>query len=108
MIHFANGASAMLPLVRQAGGDVIGVDWRMDLDRAWSDLGHDVGIQGNLDPVSLLGPVAEVELRAADIVRRAQGRPGHIFNLGHGLLPSTPPDTVKRLVEFVHGAEPAA
>jgi uroporphyrinogen decarboxylase len=102
VIHFANGASAMLPLPLRAGGDVVGVDWRIDLDRAWDELGDGVGIQGNLDPVTLLGPVDEVEIRAADVLSRAQRRPGHIFNLGHGLLPSTPPDAVKRLVEFVH------
>ncbi len=101
-IHFANGAGAMLPLVRQAGGDVVGVDWRIDLDRAWADLGPDVAIQGNLDPVSLLGPADEAVARAHDVLARAGGRPGHIFNLGHGILPTTPPDTVARLVEAVH------
>ena len=102
VIHFANGASAMLPLAARAGGDVVGVDWRIELDRAWAELGDGVGIQGNLDPVTLLGPVDEVTARAADVLRRARRRPGHIFNLGHGLLPSTPPDTVKALVDFVH------
>ena len=102
IIHFANGASAMLPLAARAGGDVVGVDWRIDLDRAWDDVGDGVGLQGNLDPVALLGPVDEVKARAADVLRRARRRPGHIFNLGHGLLPATPPDTVKALVEFVH------
>jgi uroporphyrinogen decarboxylase len=102
VIHFANGASAMLPQVRAAGGDVIGLDWRIDLDRARDELGEGVAVQGNLDPVVLLGPVAQVEERAADVLGRADGLPGHIFNLGHGLLPQTPPDTVARLVEFVH------
>ncbi len=102
VIHFANGASAMLPQVRAAGGDVIGLDWRIDLDRARDELGEGVAVQGNLDPVALLGPIAEVEARAADVLRRGHGRPGHVFNLGHGLLPQTPPDTVARLVAFVH------
>ena len=102
VIHFANGASAMLPQVRAAGGDVIGLDWRIDLDHARDELGEGVVVQGNLDPVALLGPIAQVEARAADVLGRAHGRPGHIFNLGHGLLPQTPPDTVARLVAFVH------
>jgi uroporphyrinogen decarboxylase len=102
VIHFANGAAAMLPLVRQAGGDAVGVDWRIDLDRAWDELGADVAIQGNLDPVSLLGPADEAVARAHDVLARAGGRPGHVFNLGHGILPATPPDTVARLVDAVH------
>ena len=102
VIHFANGASAMLPQVRAAGGDVIGLDWRIDLDHARAELGEGVVVQGNLDPVALLGPIAQVEARAADVLGRAHGLSGHIFNLGHGLLPQTPPDTVARLVAFVH------
>jgi len=102
VIHFAGGASGMLAQVRAAGGDVVGLDWRIDLDRARDEIGDGVAVQGNLDPAVLLGPPGEVERHAADALRRAQGRPGHIFNLGHGLLPSTPPDTVARLVEFVH------
>jgi uroporphyrinogen decarboxylase len=102
VIHFVNGATGMLPLVRAQGGDVIGVDWRIDLDRAWDEIGHDVAIQGNLDPVVLLGPQAGIEERVADILRRAAGRPGHIFNLGHGILPQTPPDNVRFLVDAVH------
>jgi uroporphyrinogen decarboxylase len=102
VIHFVNGASGMLPLVRAQGGDVIGVDWRIDLDRAWAEVGHDVAVQGNLDPVTLLGPPAGIEERVADILRRAGGRPGHIFNLGHGILPQTPPDNVRFLVDAVH------
>ena len=102
VIHFANGASAMLPLVRAAGGDVIGIDWRIGLDQARDELGEGVALQGNLDPVALLGPVEQVEERVADVMSRAGGRPGHIFNLGHGLLPQTQPDAVARLVEIVH------
>ena len=102
VIHFVNGASGMLPLVRAQGGDVVGVDWRIDLDRAWDEIGHDVAIQGNLDPVTLLGPTSGIEERVADILRRAGGRRGHIFNLGHGILPQTPPDNVRFLVDAVH------
>jgi uroporphyrinogen decarboxylase len=86
-----------------AGGDVIGVDWRIELDRAWADIG-DRGIQGNLDPAALLGPWERVEAGARDVLRRAAGRPGHIFNLGHGVLPGTDPDVLTRLVELVRGS----
>ena len=102
LIHFAGGAGGMLAQVRAAGGDVVGLDWRVDLDRARAELGEGVAVQGNLDPAALLGPPAEVERHAADVLRRAHGRPGHIFNLGHGVLPATSPETVARLVEFVH------
>jgi uroporphyrinogen decarboxylase len=102
LIYFANGAGGMLPLVRTAGADVYGLDWRVDLDRAWAELGHDVAVQGNLDPAVLLGPPAAVEERAADVLRRAAGAPGHIFNLGHGILPETDPDNLKYLVDAVH------
>ena len=101
VIYFGNGASAMLHLVRKAGADVYGVDWRIELDRAWDQLG-DVAVQGNLDPITLLGPPKAIEERVADVVRRAAGRPGHIFNLGHGLIPQVPPDNVKYLVDAVH------
>jgi uroporphyrinogen decarboxylase len=96
----------MLPLVRAQGGDVIGVDWRIELDRAWEAVGHEVAIQGNLDPVVLLGPRTGIEERVADILRRAAGRPGHVFNLGHGILPQTPPDNVRFLVDAVHRLSP--
>lgn len=102
VIHFATGACGLLEIMRQAGGDVIGVDWRVDLDRAWSRVGHDVAIQGNLDPAALLAPPAEIRKRVRDVLRRAQGRPGHIFNLGHGVLPETPVDHVKAMVDAVH------
>jgi uroporphyrinogen decarboxylase len=102
LIHFGTDTGSMLELVRDAGGDVIGVDWRIDLAVAWERLGLGVAVQGNLDPVSLLGPWAETERRARRILDGAGGRPGHIFNLGHGVLQQTPPDTVRRLVEFVH------
>ncbi len=101
VIYFPNGASAMLDLVAQTGADVYGVDWRIELDRAWEQLG-DVAGQGNLDPITLLGPPRAIEDRVADVLRRAGGRPGHIFNLGHGLVPQVPPDNVKYLVDAVH------
>ena len=101
-IHFANGASHMLDLVRGAGGDVIAVDWRLGLDEAWSIVGHDRAVQGNLDPVLLLAPQPTLEERVADVLRRAGGRDGHVFNLGHGVIPSTPPENVGFVVERVH------
>ena len=101
VIYFGNGASGMLHLVAQAGADVYGVDWRIELDRAWDQLGA-VAVQGNLDPITLLGPPRAIEERVADVVRRARGRRGHIFNLGHGLVPQVPPDNVKYLVDAVH------
>ncbi|MEE9204538.1 MAG: uroporphyrinogen decarboxylase [Nitrospirales bacterium] len=102
LIHFGTGTSALLRLMRKAGGDVIGVDWRVHLDEAWATIGHDVAIQGNLDPVSLFAPLHEIERRVEDILRRAGGRPGHIFNLGHGILPNTPMEQVAATVELVH------
>lgn len=102
LIHFGTGTAALLALMRQAGGDVIGVDWRVHLDEAWECLGHDVAVQGNLDPVVLFGPLHEIERRVEDILRRAGGRPGHIFNLGHGILPQTPVDHVAAVAEYVH------
>jgi uroporphyrinogen decarboxylase len=102
MIHFGTGTSAMLPQMRQAGGDVIGIDWRIHLDVAWATVGHDVAVQGNLDPLTLFAPLHEIERRVEDILRRAGGRPGHIFNLGHGILPTTPLDHVAATIDMVH------
>ncbi|WP_447977408.1 uroporphyrinogen decarboxylase [Candidatus Nitrospira bockiana] len=102
LIHFGTGTGSLLPLMRRAGGDVIGVDWRVHLDEAWTAIGHDVAIQGNLDPVALFGPLHEIERRVEEILRRAGGRPGHIFNLGHGILPQTPVDHVAATAELVH------
>jgi uroporphyrinogen decarboxylase len=103
-IHFGVGTAHLLEPMRAAGPDVVGVDWRIPLDEAWRRVGHDIAVQGNLDPASLLAPWAVVERRAADILRRAGGRPGHVFNLGHGVHPETDPDMLVRLVEFVHAA----
>ena len=111
VIYFANGASGMLDRVARAGSDVMGVDWRIDIDRAWTELagaGNGVAVQGNLDPITLLGPPKAIEERVADVLKRVGGRPGHIFNLGHGLVPQTPPDNVKYLVDAVHRLSAAA
>jgi len=102
LIHFATSSSTLLEGMKQAGGDVIGLDWREDLREAWARIGHDVGVQGNLDPVILFGPVDRIEKEVKRILERAEGRPGHIFNLGHGILPDTPVDNVVRLVDAVH------
>ena len=103
-IHFSTGTGGYLELVREAGGDVVGVDWRVPLDDAWRRIGHDRAIQGNLDPVTLLGPREVVVARAKEILAAAGGRNGHVFNLGHGVLPETPVDNVRALVDTVHEA----
>jgi uroporphyrinogen decarboxylase len=102
-VHFGTGTADLLPLMAEAGGDVIGVDWRTSLDDAWARIGPGLGIQGNLDPVTLLAPRKLLMERTGAILSRAGGRPGHIFNLGHGVLPPTGEDSVKALVDFVHG-----
>ena len=102
IIHFGTNTNGMLEQIRDAGGDVIGVDWRIDLDEAWQRLGPDVAIQGNLDPIALFAPWSELKKRANIVLDQAAGRPGHIFNLGHGILPQTPVDNVRRLVDHVH------
>ncbi len=101
-IHFGTGAAALIDDMVEAGGDIISVDWRMDLDDAWAKIGHDRGIQGNLDPAMLLTDWPTIEAGMHDILRRANNRPGHIFNLGHGVPAPTNPDMLKRLVEAVH------
>lgn len=102
VIHFGTGAAALLPLMREAGGDVIGLDWRVDLDVAWAAVGHDVAVQGNLDPAVLLARPAFIKERVRDVLARADRRPGHIFNLGHGVLQQTPVAHVRALVDMVH------
>jgi uroporphyrinogen decarboxylase len=101
-IHFGTNTATLLPLMKHDGGTVIGADWRIGLDEAWALIGDDKAIQGNLDPAVLLGPASHVLSEAADVLRRAGGRPGHIFNLGHGIHPETPVANLERLVEFVH------
>ena len=102
VIHFGVGTSELLELMRDAGGAAIGIDHRTPLDRAWERLGHTTAIQGNLDPAVLLAPWEVVEREALDILDRAGGRAGHVFNLGHGVLPDTPVDNLQRLVDLVH------
>jgi uroporphyrinogen decarboxylase len=101
-IHFGTGTSALLTDMRQAGGDVIGLDWRVDLDEAWGRIGYDRPVMGNLDPVVLFAPQDVLREQTRRILKSAAGRPGHIFNLGHGILPETPVDQVSRLVHWVH------
>jgi uroporphyrinogen decarboxylase len=102
IIHFGTGTATLLPLMKDAGGDVIGLDWRVDLGAAWASLGADVAVQGNLDPAVLLGDLDEIRPHVRAILDRADGRPGHIFNLGHGVLQQTPVDHAQALVDMVH------
>jgi uroporphyrinogen decarboxylase len=102
-IHFGTGTATILAELRDAGGDVVGADWRIPLDDAWRIIGPDRGIQGNLDPTRLLGPLERTLSAASDVLERAAGRPGHVFNLGHGILPSTPLEHVQALARYVHG-----
>ena len=100
-IHFAQGNPALLPLLARAECDVVSVDWRLPLDGAWDAIGPELAIQGNLDPAVCLAPFEVIAARAREILDRAAGRPGHIFNLGHGVLPETDPDALARLVDLV-------
>ena len=102
VIHFGTGTATLLELQRDAGGSVIGLDWRVELDLAWGRLGPGVAVQGNLDPVVLLASRAEIAHQTRRILAQAAGRPGHIFNLGHGILQETPVDHVRYLVDLVH------
>jgi uroporphyrinogen decarboxylase len=102
VINFLTGNPALLPLQREAGGDVIGLDWRVDLGEGWESVGHEVAVQGNLDPVSLFADIPTIRRRAKAVLDAAKGRPGHIFNLGHGVMPNMAPENVKALVEIVH------
>jgi uroporphyrinogen decarboxylase len=102
LIHFATSNATLLELMKRAGGNVIGVDWRINIREAWERLGYDVAIQGNLDPVVLFGSVDLIGREVKRILDRVEGRPGHIFNLGHGILPNTPVDHVAALVDMVH------
>ncbi|MBI4051342.1 MAG: uroporphyrinogen decarboxylase [Elusimicrobia bacterium] len=100
-IHFSTGTAEFLDLIREAGGNVIGIDWRISLKKAWEIIGHNVGIQGNLDPSCLLAPIPAIRSQIQDILEQAEGRPGHVFNLGHGVLPETPEENLKLVVEEV-------
>jgi uroporphyrinogen decarboxylase len=101
-IHFGVGTAAILVELRDAGGSVIGVDWRTPLDEAWQRIGYDRAVQGNLDPTVLLGPLDRALSATDDVLARAEGRRGHIFNLGHGILPSTPVEHVQAVARYVH------
>jgi uroporphyrinogen decarboxylase len=102
IIYFGTDSSTLLPSMAETGAQVIGLDWRIPLDEGWRSVGHDHAVQGNLDPVALFASWNDVQQRAQSILRQADGRPGHIFNLGHGILPHTPVENVKNLAEFVH------
>ena len=101
IIYFGTDSATLLPAMNETGADVIGLDWRIPLDQGWQKLNHRCAVQGNLDPVLLFAEWAELKKRAEDILQRAAGRPGHIFNLGHGILPETPVENVKNLCQFV-------
>jgi len=106
IIHFGVGTGGLLELMQEAGGDVLGIDWRVRLDQVWQRLDYRTALQGNLDPATLLGPWELVERQALKILAQAGGRPGHIFNLGHGVFPQTSPEHLQRLVELVHERSP--
>ena len=107
-IHFGTGTAGLLALLARTGCDVIGLDWRIGLDAGWSAVGPELGVQGNLDPAVLLGPSELVDRMARTVLREAGGRPGHVFNLGHGVLPDTPLERLQQLVETVHAWEAAS
>jgi uroporphyrinogen decarboxylase len=102
VIYFGTNLNGLLSDLSKTGADVIGVDWRIEIDDAWEHIGEDFAVQGNLDPVTLFAPWEDIQRHADNILRRAAGRAGHIFNLGHGILPETPMDHVRRLVDYVH------
>ncbi len=101
VIHFGTGAGGFFRELHAAGGDVIGVDWRINIDQAWMDIGYRSAIQGNLDPVALFAPLPELRTKVTDLLKRTGSRPGHIVNLGHGILPETPVENVKAVVQMV-------
>jgi uroporphyrinogen decarboxylase len=101
VIHFGTGAAGFFRELHAAGGDVMGVDWRINIDQAWMDISYRSAVQGNLDPAVLFAPLPELKMRVHELLKRTGSRPGHIFNLGHGILPETPPDHVRAVVDFV-------
>jgi uroporphyrinogen decarboxylase len=106
VIHFGTGASGYFRELHAAGGDVMGVDWRMNIDQAWMDISYRAAIQGNLDPVALFAPLSELKVKVHELLRRTGTRPGHIFNLGHGILPETPVENVRAVVQMVREFKP--
>jgi uroporphyrinogen decarboxylase len=101
VIHFGTGTGGFFRELHAAGGDVLGIDWRVNIDQAWMDISYRAAIQGNLDPAVLFAPLPELRMRVHELLKRTGTRPGHIFNLGHGILPETPQANVKAVVEFV-------
>jgi len=106
VIHFGTGAAGYFRELHAAGGDVMGVDWRLNIDQAWMDISYRSAIQGNLDPAALLAPLPELKTKVHELLKRTGTRPGHIFNLGHGILPETPVDNVKAVVQMVREFKP--
>lgn len=106
VIHFGTGASGFFRELHAAGGDVMGVDWRVNIDQAWMDISYRSAVQGNLDPVALFAPLPELKAKVHELLKRTGTRPGHIFNLGHGILPETPVDHVKAVVQMVRDFKP--
>jgi uroporphyrinogen decarboxylase len=102
VIHFGTGAAGFFRELHAAGGDVMGVDWRVNIDQAWMDISYRSAVQGNLDPAVLFAPLPELKMRVLELLKRTGSRPGHIFNLGHGILPETPVEHVKAVVDIVH------
>ncbi len=101
VIYFGVDTASLLPAMRETGADVLGLDWRTPLDQAWRTLNHAVAVQGNLDPITLFAPEKVIEARVAEILAQAAGRPGHIFNLGHGIVPGTPVENVIHVVNWI-------
>ena len=106
VIHFGTGAAGFFRELHAAGGDVMGVDWRINIDQAWMDISYRSAVQGNLDPAALFAPLPELKTRVHELLKRTGTRPGHIFNLGHGILPETPVDHVKAVVQMVREFKP--
>lgn len=106
VIHFGTGCSGFFRELHAAGGDVMGVDWRINIDQAWMDISYRSAVQGNLDPAVLFAPLAEIRMRVHELLKRTGSRPGHIFNLGHGILPETPVENVQAVVELVREFKP--
>jgi uroporphyrinogen decarboxylase len=106
VIHFGTGTGGYFRELHAAGGDVIGVDWRINIDQAWMDMSYRAAIQGNLDPAVLMAPLPELKMRVHEMLKRTGTRPGHIFNTGHGILPETPVEHVKAVVQMVREFRP--
>ena len=106
VIHFGTGAAGFFRELHAAGGDVMGVDWRVNIDQAWMDISYRSAVQGNLDPGALFAPLSELKIKVTELLKRTGTRPGHIFNTGHGILPETPVESVKAVVQMVREFRP--